>query len=247
LIIALYSKYFYWDGGHGYGPRYLLDLTAIFCLFLVVPLDWIWRRPFLRVVFLTLGLISVGIQSLGAYLYDTRWDAQALTQQENFERLRHWDNSQILFHLRKAASLVEIRLPSWDSRFNSANAPAQLGATYQADLTPLTVRVGEAIVLRVEATNTGHALWLDKPERYYGAVRLGWSWWRNGQEVEPRLGREDLPYAVAPGGSIQFEARPIPPAVPGDYILKVGLVSELVTFFRDRGVPELEIPVKVIP
>jgi hypothetical protein len=247
LLASLYAKYIFWDGGWGYGPRYLLDVVAILCLFLPAVLDRIWTRPVLRAVFLTLGLVSVGVNALGAYLYDPFWEGQAPTMEANYKRIKSWPSSQILHHARRAwrgANAMRVRLTT---EHTSANAPARLGARYEADTRPRTVRAGEAVEVSVQATNTGQALWLDRPERYYGAVRLAWSWHRDGQEVEPKMGREDLHRAVPSGDSYEFQGRIPAPAQPGDYTLRVGLVSELVSYFHDRGVPQLEIAVHVTP
>jgi hypothetical protein len=252
LLVSLYSKYIFWDGGWGYGPRFLLDVVAILCLFLPVPLAWTWPRRAARAAFLTLALASVGINALGAYFYDPAWEGQAPTMEENYKRIRRWSSSQILHHLRRASGMALAARPRWMAlpalprwTATSANAPQRLGARYEADVHPRVANAGDALEIPVEATNTGQALWLDKPEGYYGAVRLAWSWYRDGQEVPPTLGREDLPNPVPPGGSHRFQGHIPTPASPGDYTLRIGLVSELVSFFHDRGVPQLEIAVHV--
>src|SRR4029450_8567005 len=182
---SLYCKYIFWDGGWGYGPRYLLDVVAILCLFLVAPLARIWSRPALRAAFLALGLVSVGVNALGAYFYDPLWEGQAPTMEENYKRIARWRDSQILWHLRRTAGMLNAFRIEWSAAYNSANAPDQRGGRYEADLSPRTVRAGEALFVPFYATNTGRAAWLHKPPRYYGAVRLGWSWGRGGREGPP--------------------------------------------------------------
>ena len=246
LLVSLYSKYIYWDGGWGYGPRYLLDVVAILCLFLPVALSWITRRPVWRAVFLTAGLASIGIHALGAYFYDTAWEG-APTMEENYKRIRRWRSSQILWHARQAYRVANTARVRWTAAYTSANAPSRLGARYEADQSARTVRAGDPLVLPFRATNTGRAVWLDKPERYYGAVRLAWSWHLDGREVPPTMGREDLPSPVPSGGSHLFQGHLPTPTTPGHYTLRIGLVSELVAFFHDQGVPQLEIAVQVTP
>lgn len=247
LLVSLYAKYIFWDGGWGYGPRYLLDIVAILCLFVPAPLEWIARRPVWRAGFLTLGLAAVGVHALGAYFYDPAWEGQAPTMQENYKRIRRWRSSQILWHVRQAYRAANSVRAQWTASHTSANAPDRLGARYEADVRPRTVQAGAVLDIPVQATNSGQAVWLDKPEGYYGAVRLGWSWWREGEEVEPKLGREDLPSPISPGASHRFLGRLTAPDAPGDYTLRIGLVSELVAYFHDRGVPQLEVAVHVTP
>jgi hypothetical protein len=246
LFASLYSKYIFWDGGWGYGPRYLLDIVSTLCLFLPPVLDWTWHRPWVRAAFLSLGLVSVGVNALGAYLYDPTWEGQAPTMQENYARIKDWRSSQILHHASIAAKrLGPLRRLVVGKTPTSASAPDLLNARYEVDAQSRTVQAGGALDVPVRAVNTGEAVWLDKPERYYGAVRLAWTWHQDGRPVDATVWREDLEADVPPGGSHAFRGRIPAPQTPGLYRLRIGLVSELVVHFHDTGVPQIEIDVHV--
>lgn len=97
------------------------------------------------------------------------------------------------------------------------------------------------VEFQVKITNSGTALWV--PGAHLGGIRLGYTWY-DSRRVELSDGRIELPYEIYPGASYTF--RPIleMPSNPGNYILKVELVSELVAWFHDRGVLPLEIQVE---
>ena len=249
LLASLYGKYIFWDGGWGYGPRFLLDILSSLCLFLPVVLEWAWRRPLARAAFLALGVVSVGVNALGAYVYDTMWDGQApAVMQANYERIRSWRNSQILHHARVALQRVGAARRMWTGAVpNSATDPDKLDARYEADEQPRSVRAGDVVDVPVRAVNTGRAVWLHRPDRYHGAVRLAWTWQPAGGPVDPTVWRQDLPADVPPGSAHVFQGRITVPAAPGEYVLRVGLVSEFVSFFHDLGVPQVQIPVHVQP
>jgi hypothetical protein len=239
-FVCLYAKYVQWDGGWGYGPRFLVDITAMLCLFLPEPLEWIWARVAWRRAFIAVGLLSVGIHALGAYRYDTSWEGRAAPFGPTYERIGRWSESQILYHLGR---LIVMPPPP-----TSANSPHLLDARYEADSRPRTVPAGSAFEVPVTATNTGRAVWLvktDQAETYFGVVRLAWLWYRDGKPLESTKGREDLPQVIEHKGTVRFAGRMVAPAEPGDYVLKIGLVSELYEWFYDQGVAQVEIPVHV--
>lgn len=240
-FVCLYGKYIYWDGGWAYGPRFLLDVTALLCLYLAAPLEWIWARLHWRRAFVGAGLLSIGIHALGAYTYDTNWEGGGVAPfGPTYARIGRWRESQILWHLGK---LVKMPPPP-----TSANSPHLLGARYEVDAAPRTVRSGGTLEVPVTATNTGRAVWLARSaqsDSYFGVVRLAWLWYRNGQPIESTKGREDIPHAIAKGESARFAGRMVAPQEPGDYVLKIGLVSELYEWFHDQEVPQVEIAVRV--
>ncbi|MCP4674540.1 MAG: glycosyltransferase family 39 protein [Deltaproteobacteria bacterium] len=79
LVILLVSQWFMWWGGHCYGYRLLADMTPFLC-FCLHPLGAKLEksRP-LAAIFLTLTVVSVCIQLVGAFRYDGRWDKIAQT------------------------------------------------------------------------------------------------------------------------------------------------------------------------
>ncbi|MET0552254.1 MAG: glycosyltransferase family 39 protein [Vicinamibacteria bacterium] len=238
-FVCLYAKYIYWDGGWGYGPRFLVDITALLCLFLAEPLEWIWARTRWRRVFLAAGGLSVGIHALGAYTYDPAWEGRAQPFASTYRRVGRWRDNQVFHHWRRLYD--KSPLPT------SANAPLELAARYEVDARPRVVRAGAAFEVPIEVTNTGRALWLNRTEGYFGTVRLAWLWYQNGKPLEATKGREDMPLTVDTEESVRFAGRMAAPEAPGDYVLKMGMVSELFAFFHDQAVPDVEIPVHVTP
>jgi hypothetical protein len=93
--------------------------------------------------------------------------------------------------------------------------------------------------------NTGRTVWLARARDDRGEIRLGWRWF-NAQEERPfREGRAWLNHDVFPGQAYRFRTTINPPSEPGVYRLDIGLVSELVTWFSDRGVAPLTFDVGV--
>ena len=109
-------------------------------------------------------------------------------------------------------------------------APARAGATARA---------------RVALENAGSATWRSRGRT---GVRLAYHW------LDP-LGnalvwdglRSALPYPVAPGESIELEARIVAPRPPGRYVLSFDLVEEYRFWFAEVGSTTLDLPVDVAP
>jgi hypothetical protein len=121
----------------------------------------------------------------------------------------------------------------------SATAPRLLSAVYVMEEPAFQEAASKEIDLRLLAVNTGRTVWLARAKDDRGAIRLGWRWF-NGREEKPfREGRAWLTHDVFPGQAHRFRAVINPPSEPGVYRLDVGLVSELVTWFSDQGVPPL--------
>jgi len=123
----------------------------------------------------------------------------------------------------------------------SDNEALVLSAAYELQSSSTQVE-GKKITFQVKVTNTGTAVWVPGP--HFGGIRLGYTWfdlhWK-----ELSNDRLELPYEIYPGASYIFRPLLEAPSKPGSYVLKLELVSELVTWFHDRGVRPLEIPVNV--
>jgi hypothetical protein len=147
-----------------------------------------------------------------------------------------------ILDLNAAPNLVQISSKAYQT---SANTSQSLSAAYileEPSSNPITARI---IDVTLQATNTGQELWLAEAEHDRGKVRLGWRWFRGSNGVPFEEGREDLQYDVFPGQAYRFKARINAPLEPGEYALELGLVSELLTWFSDRGVAPLKFDVRV--
>ena len=106
---------------------------------------------------------------------------------------------------------------------------------------------GQKQEIMVRVTNKSNALWI-----VYGSeglkyrVAVGNSWLDNkGQLLTNMDGRHGLPENLKPGESVVVPLPITAPAKPGDYILQLDMVQELVTWFADKGSETLKINVKV--
>jgi hypothetical protein len=106
---------------------------------------------------------------------------------------------------------------------------------------------GQKQEIKVRVTNKSDALWI-----VYGTeglkyrVAVGDSWLDNkGQLLTSMDGRIGLPANLNPGESVVVPLLITAPAKPGDYILQLDLVQELVTWFADKGSETLKVSVKV--
>jgi hypothetical protein len=154
-----------------------------------------------------------------------------------------WRRGPLAFYAREAAAASRSLLPATGGAPSSADSPAALAASYTVTAIPPEAFAGEPVAVSVEARNTGHAVWQAWAPGAHGEVRLGWRWSRDGVDV--LAGRAPLSQDVAPGETAWFDARIAPPPVPGDYVLTVDLVSELVAWFADGGQPAARAAVRV--
>ena len=146
--------------------------------------------------------------------------------------------------IRSDTRVVEVRNATLST---SDSAPGLLAAAYSGAPvdTPAVVTNGEAIRLKIGATNVGAALWLASAAGDRGAVRLGWRWFKGGHEVAGLEGRAPIPYDLFPGQQSWFLVSIASPQIPGDYTLELGLVSELVAWFGSAGTPPVKLAVDV--
>jgi hypothetical protein len=145
--------------------------------------------------------------------------------------------------LQSEVKTVEIR----SERFpTSRDSPHLLAASYAGARTaPITVLHPGPIRLEIVAVNVGGARWLATALKDRGAVRLAWRWRQDDRELVELAGRAPLPYDVFPGQRAQFVASIVPPRKAGHYTLEIGLVSELVAMFEDKGTPSITLAVQV--
>ncbi len=245
LVVLVVSKWYVWSGGHSWGPRLLADTAPILCFFLYPLADPLSRRRFLRGLFIALAIASAGAHALGAFLYDGRWDALADIDR-NEARLWAWTESPLAFYGREAMWVVrQFTGPTVGGQPTSTDSPDQLAASYAVGQLPGEVFTGDLIPASLIATNTGRAVWLASAPGERGAVRLGWRWYRGDREEAS--GRALLLSNLFPGQTARLAARISAPTVPGDYTLVIDMVSELVTWFADRGSKPVRVAVRVAP
>jgi hypothetical protein len=243
LNVLVVSKWFVWWGGHSWGPRLLADTVPILCFFLYPVTGFLDRHRLMKGVFVLFAALSIGTHALGAFFYDGRWDAQADVERSEAP-LWSWSGGPLVFYGGEAVSAIRQLVMKGGP--TSADSPGLLAASYRFEPTAADVFVRERLLVRVEATNTGRAVWLAAPRGNGGPVRLGWRWSRDQVDL-PEEGRMVLASDVSPGQVARFAPRIACPRVPGDYTLTIDLLSENVTWFADQGGPPIRMAVKVRP
>jgi hypothetical protein len=244
LTILLYGKWGMWWGGSSYGPRLLADLTPSLALALY-PLKDVFRRKWAcQVVFVIFALWSIGAHAMGAFWDDNRWNQMFHHDADAFrQRLWLWTDNQLVNAPRDIYTRIGIVLRGLPT---SRTAPELLAASYLTNLpSNLTVTAPHPIHISLEAINEGQAVWLAWAKHYKGTVRLGWRWRTREHYLPGMSGRVSLRYDVLPRQSHDFRIAIDPPRALGTYLLEVGLVSEGVAWFSDRGTPNLQITVNV--
>jgi 2-polyprenyl-3-methyl-5-hydroxy-6-metoxy-1,4-benzoquinol methylase len=114
--------------------------------------------------------------------------------------------------------------------------PGSLDAALSVTGLPARLAPGTSVEVEVTATNTGDTLWLHRPMRYGGHVRLGAQLLGEDRSmIAPDFASLFMPRDVAPGESITLRVPIRAPDVAGRYILRFDLVDEFITWFRDRG------------
>ncbi|WP_051899156.1 class I SAM-dependent methyltransferase [Sciscionella sediminilitoris] len=105
---------------------------------------------------------------------------------------------------------------------------------------PERILAGQTAMLRVEVTNRGDAVWPTE-----SGILLG-NHWRSGQRMLVRDdGRAGLRHAVEPGAVTVLELEVTAPERPGNYVLELDLVQELVRWFAEAGSPVARLDVEV--
>jgi hypothetical protein len=119
-------------------------------------------------------------------------------------------------------------------------------ASYSAVDPPTSAPVGSLVRVSVEVRNTAPVSWHPRPAGH-GYVRLGAMWLdaETGARVGEETERADITEEVRPAESAVLQLDVLAPPRPGRYLLKLGLVCELVASFEAHGVAPLLLPVEL--
>jgi hypothetical protein len=122
--------------------------------------------------------------------------------------------------------------------------PDALRARLETPEASVAVAPGTRVNLPVRVANVGRRGWPGPSEPE--TVRLAGHLQGDGAALlAPDFLRAPLPHAVAPGETIELEARFRAPLEPGAYRLKLDMVLEQVCWFEQRGSAPLEIALEV--
>ena len=249
-------------GRYCFGPRFLTDIVPLLCLMLV-PMLPLLKHRLMRGPFVIAALLSVSVQTTGAFFYAGQWDRLPALK----ERLWSWHDTQILLSLKSglaptmypqiAEALKELASPSgtapgvsqpvW-AKSTVVVAPLKEFAQELSSSVPVhTLRVNEKVPLPVTVKNPSTETWPatgDPTEGYM--VHLAHHWLDDAGTVVVRDGvRTKFPQDLAPGESVSLAATIQAPAEAEEYVLRLTMVQEKVAWFDDKGGQTLNIPVTV--
>lgn len=121
-------------------------------------------------------------------------------------------------------------------RPKTSRHPGDLWCELRVNGIPPSARPGDALVLKVEALNTGDTTWLARPSTLGGFVTIGCKFARlDGRLVSDTVGRTFLDADVMPGESIaKTVVFNVPASAPSDtYQITIDMVDELICWFSD--------------
>jgi hypothetical protein len=107
------------------------------------------------------------------------------------------------------------------------------------------VRAGTSAVVRLRLANAGSAAWRSNGGE---GIQLSYHWLDAlGNPIVWDGVRTSFPRVVAPGESVDVDARVVAPRPPGGYRLAVDLVDEHRFWFQELGSTALDLPLEVRP
>jgi SAM-dependent methyltransferase len=176
-------------------------------------------------------------------------DAPAITLDgDDHLRLMEGDHSAFPMPLleKSLRSFYVVALLKGPPHIDSRN-PRELRARIQpAPGTRLAGRAGEVVPLPLRIENTGDTLWLAARNAAGGFVSLGGHLLDEERRPVRRCFYSDaLPRDVAPGDTVEFEARFHLPDRLGRYLLRLDLFDERVAWFEQCGSPTVDVDVLV--
>jgi uncharacterized protein YcfL len=109
------------------------------------------------------------------------------------------------------------------------------------------IKANDTVIIPVNIKNVTKENWPTSGTAAGGNVELAYHWLdKSGKEVVRDGLRTSLSKNLAPGDTTTVRARIKAPAVPGDYILRISMVQEGVSWFEWKGAKPLDIPVSVV-
>jgi hypothetical protein len=114
---------------------------------------------------------------------------------------------------------------------------------------PHGLRAGQRETVRVKVKNLGDADWPahGRDGDGYFQVNLGYTWRdAGGRAVEDvNYVWSSFPADVKPGEEVELPLNITAPRTPGEYVLELDLVQEMVAWFRDKGSESFKTKVRV--
>ncbi len=147
---------------------------------------------------------------------------------------RHLIVALLLDHLEKMGILTrEERQRIAEQSTHDSLMPNILRCRVEFLTAPIRAVAGEPIEIAIRLTNTGDTLWLARPERPHGQVTVGALLYDAAGKFLGEKDRCNLPHNVAPSDSVELRWTVKPVEQPGQYVLEVDPLAELVCWFND--------------
>jgi hypothetical protein len=255
LHVLVHAKFDEWWAGYTYGPRYFTDVLPALTIFLVYGLIPLWRARSLQVLAVALALYGIGVQAIGVYAADDRWNREPEPIEVRPERLWDWADLQIVRALRdgwRAGELAPVMLDAFREPVPARVAPLSepdLASTITARGLPARMRRGATTSTVVAVTNRGGAAWPAFTgegvisSRY--VVFLLVRWLAGGRQMQGLGDVIALPLNVSPGETVDVPLSLTAPSQPGDFELELRVTQAV---DHDRGLigkDALRVPVRV--
>lgn len=255
LHVLVHAKFDEWWAGYAYGPRYFTDVLPAMIIFLVYGLVPLCRTPAMRAVVAVLALYGIGVQAIGVYAADDRWNRDPVPLEVRPVRVWDWGDLQIMRALHNGWRAGEL-LPVMMDAFRDP-VPARIAKLSEADLAsdigarglPTQLPRGGTATGVVDVTNRGSAAWpaftgdgvINSRHLMFLLVR----WLANGRALEGVGDVVALPLNVSPGETVEVPISVTAPSVPGNFELELR-VSQAVDRRRGRiGLNALRLPMRV--
>lgn len=130
---------------------------------------------------------------------------------------------------------------SWASRHEGVDVPARYRAEVSLLESDLAMRAGVERQLAVRLRNTSEYAWpggvANRP-----SLLVGSQWLDGGGAIVAEGPRRRFPATVAPGAETVVPVTIVPPATPGEYLLRIDVLHEFVRWFGDSPA---EVPVVI--
>src|SRR5262249_56731864 len=96
LHVLIYAKFQEWWAGYTYGPRYFTDVLPALTIFLVYGLVPLCQMRAVQVLAAGLALYGIGVQAIGVYAADDRWNRDPQPLEVRPDRAWDWPDLQTL-------------------------------------------------------------------------------------------------------------------------------------------------------
>lgn len=125
-------------------------------------------------------------------------------------------------------------LPAFEQWLATTYVPYGYRATIEMLSFPRDAVAAEPFGVRLRIANTSPQAWVPGRGRGRG-IKVGLRVRRGGSPAWSDYDRAELGRAVAPGESRELHLSVFAPRDPGEYLLKIDMVDEFVTWFEDQG------------